>query len=99
MSAGFTHGPWHVAPDANSYSPPSVVVAGPDDYVIAEVFGDEAREGDDEAEVASAAHLIAAAPELYAALDELVATSYSSPEWERVCSEAARALAKARGEQ
>lgn len=68
MSAAFTPGPWYVDGEAPADSPPAIIIAT-QDLVIAEVFADERS---DEPETVATADLIAAAPELYASLIELL---------------------------
>ena len=98
----FTPGPWLVeAPSPNAVEPGTVVEVITDDgAIVADVYADTPRH----ARMATA-HLIAAAPDLYAALAKLVEGVAT---WELCCGaeneakrcphDAARAaLAKARG--
>ena len=91
MSAGFTKGPWPVerTGDGKRYVVGNKLVEGY--YEVAEVYSDDC----DPDEAKANAHLIAAAPDMYEALEECVAFTgaHGGP-----FAKARAALAKARGE-
>ena len=100
----WTKGPWPIKPtgDFKRIVIGDGLVDGPGGYEVAEVYSDDC----DRDEAMANAHLIAAAPDLYAALDNLetAATGAGVPHQQErkllhECITAARAaLAKARGE-
>ena len=92
--AKFTPGPWYI--DSRLIVGPRINSDGADDGFISEVCDASLSMGDRKAN----SHLIAAAPDLYEALDNLVAIlelDTRSYVFDAVCS-ARAALAKARGE-
>lgn len=86
--AKFTPGPWRYEQDFLSCR-----VAAPKFGGVAKVFGSNPT-------CVANAHLIAAAPELYEALEavELARNSDEPHDWQRATNLSAAALAKARGE-
>ena len=97
----WTQGPWPIKPtgDFKRIVIGDGLVDGPGGYEVAEVYSDDC----DRDEAMANAHLIAAAPDLYAALEELAdlmdavrAGDYTPDSF--TCQPAQIALAKARGE-
>lgn len=98
----FTAGPWDIAAwndDSEHQGQVSAVTQSDEERVICEFLKSESGESQ-----TANAHLIAAAPEMYAALEELLAWQNGPPlpTWEEkhnaAVSQAYAALAKARGE-
>ena len=108
----WTKGPWPIKPtgDFKRIVIGDGLVDGPGGYEVAEVYSDDC----DRDEAMANAHLIAAAPDLYAALDDLLA-AYAEPDQQICCGghgcgcrgasvrdlaehRARAALAKARGQ-
>lgn len=102
----FAEGPWHLEEEANGYRAVSAPHAKPPHFKLARVvwrMDDDDRSPQQEA----SAHLIAAAPDLYTALDRLLKymgddkeqpDPFAPPEWNDLTAQARAALAKARGE-
>ncbi len=96
----WTKGPWPIKPtgDFKRIVIGDGLVDGPGGYEVAEVYSDDC----DRDEAMANAHLIAAAPDLYAALERalnFIANTESEMGEALPCGDAARtALAKARGE-
>jgi hypothetical protein len=97
----WTPGPWPVdqSGDGKRYIIGKGLVEGPNGYEVAEVYADDAPY----AETRANARLIAAAPDLYEALEAILQTvdaQYASGiRWDPAQRDAARkALAKANGE-
>jgi hypothetical protein len=93
----WTKGPWPIKPtgDFKRIVIGDGLVDGPGGYEVAEVYSDDC----DRDEAMANAHLIAAAPDLYAALEairdnEVVRAICPSPLWGKM----ADAMIKARGE-
>ena len=93
----WTKGPWPIKPtgDFKRIVIGDGLVDGPGGYEVAEVYSDDC----DRDEAMANAHLIAAAPDLYAALElirnnEVVRAVCPSPLWGKM----ADAMIKARGE-
>jgi hypothetical protein len=92
-----TPGPWSVHADV-FYQP---VIKAPNGFVVATAkvdFGGCERSSEKDAALDTRkanAHLIAAAPRLYAALEAILPCAFDGPEYD----EAVAALAQARGEQ
>lgn len=112
METKWTPGPWPIKPtgDFKRIVIGDGLVEGPGGYEVAEVYSDDC----DRDEAMANAHLIAAAPDLYAALVDLMA-AYAEPDRQICCNGqhcgcqgstvqqmaehyANQALAKARGE-
>lgn len=93
MSARFTPGPWrvHVEPDFSIHRTPAVYVCGQEDWPNGQLARINTMDGLGEKE--ANASLIAAAPDLYEALSDLLASA--GPEAE---AKAHAALAKAGSE-
>jgi len=100
--AKFTKGPWNQEStgDGKRICIGLGMFDGPNGYDVAEVYSDDVTE-ETCVEAQANAHLIAAAPELYEALDGLIGVTDrpSAPDYVRDAIRAAHAaLAKARGE-
>lgn len=93
----FTPGPWHVILDAFHVGNKRVASFHPS--AIAKVYGDEPK--DDDPKSTANARLIAAAPELYEALEALLPENCgrNAGTEAKARVNARAALAKARGEQ
>ena len=92
----WTKGPWPIKPtgDFKRIVIGDGLVDGPGGYEVAEVYSDDC----DRYEAMANAHLIAAAPDLYAALDGLLGLLDSGSLYEPQAYAARAALAKARGQ-
>ena len=92
----WTKGPWPIKPtgDFKRIVIGDGLVDGPGGYEVAEVYSDDC----DRDEALANAHLIAAAPDLYAALDGLLGLLDAGSLYEPQAYAARAALAKARGE-
>ena len=92
----WTKGPWPIKPtgDFKRIVIGDGLVDGPGGYEVAEVYSDDC----DRDEAMANAHLIAAAPDLYAALDGLLGLLDAGSLYEPQAYAARAALAKARGQ-
>ena len=92
----WTKGPWPIKPtgDFKRIVIGDGLVDGPGGYEVAEVYSDDC----DRDEAMANAHLIAAAPDLYAALDGLLGLLDAGSLYEPQAYAARAALTKARGQ-